>query len=786
MRQRIRRAARSLAAATTVTVTAVAGFGTAPAAAAPINDPTCRTPVNGSPVRADGPSATNYALNVGGASELGTVWDPPGAIEQQAAFPSVVGVDSVDPDGTPVRRQYARFSLNLDDPNAPPRQGLVESVDGGATFPAATYTEDVTRAPALGGVTRLRDGTLLGYSFVATEDQSSGRLYSQVTHVAYRSTDDGRTWQAEDAKFNVPSHSAVRSDRIAGQPLELADGTILVVIYGSFSDTVSTRVQVQASTDGGRTFHRRGIVAPDNADHAYNETAIAALPSGKLIAVSRHQVKDSAGALKALSVPVYTTSTDQGATWAPPQNLSVSFPNGDFDPIDDTARQLTAVAPDLKLMPNGVLVLRAGRPDNWVAISTNGQGTGWVGQLTYRNCPAAGIRWHGSTGYGGVDYVSANRALVLGDNCEKTWACDEAGETGFTVDRQNRVWRRWIDVLTPDVGRIDLATKYRKGKITVGGDLTTAVPGQPRARVSGAFDGSTEYWSSAVRAGGPGTYVLNLDRSYPLTKIGLSLRNGRPATGRVSVSTDGVHWGIPVATAANRTHLAMEYFTLPAPTPARFVKVELDATANCDEGLGDACAFLNELELYSSINSFENDPVNNRPRGFTDIVQSWQTQRTSELDDNDSASALVVVDTNPAAVSQVAWNGAASTAKSLEFRLKPVSLLGFLFDVVGKDAGGATVNAYHLAVAKDGALTRFDGNGWVNLTGPGAVPPGTWSTISVTANTSTASLRVNGATVATNLPFLTKAGTLHGYKFSSNGTLTTGDRYLVDDVLFTN
>ncbi len=154
----------------------------------------------------------------------------------------------------------------------------------------------------------------------------------------------------------------------------------------------------------------------------------------------------------------------------------MSFPYG-YDPINDTTGAFTAVQPDLKLMPNGVLVLRGGRPDNWVAISTNGEGTGWVGQLTYRNCPSDGNRVHGSTGYGGIDYVSANRAVVIGDNCELTWACVTAAETDFTVDKRTKVWRRWFDVLTPDVGRIDLATKYRQGHISVSTDLSDSVTG---------------------------------------------------------------------------------------------------------------------------------------------------------------------------------------------------------------------------------------------------------------------------------------------------------------------
>ncbi|MDR7275480.1 discoidin domain-containing protein [Catenuloplanes atrovinosus] len=777
MRHRPPRILSALTVAASAAATLVAVAPATPAVAAPSNDPTCNTAVNGTPAGPTGQSATNYVLNVGGASEFANIHTP--AANTQAAFPYLVGADSVAADGTPIRRHTANFSLSPDEAGATPHAGQVTSVDGAQTFPASTYTEDVLATPAMTGAIRLRSGVLLGYSFKAQAGKASG---TQATYTAFRSTDDGATWTARDAVFNLTS--SANGTRVAGVPLELADGTILVTLYGTFTDGVNDRVQLQASTDGGNTFTRRAIIANGNATNGYNETGIAQLPSGKLIAVMRHHVPQSDGTVRGLGTPAWTTSTDNGTTWAALQPLSVSFPYG-YDPINDSTGALTAVQPDLKLMPNGVLVLRSGRPDNWVAISSNGEGTGWIGQLTYRNCPSDGNRVHGSTGYGGIDYVSANRAVVIGDNCEKTWSCVTAAETDFTVDKRTHVWRRWFDVLTPDVGRIDLATKYRQGRITVSTDLSDSIEGHPRARVDGAFDGSTEYWSSAVKADGAGTYTINLDRRYPLTKIGLSLRNGRSASARVFVSPDFTTW-TQVAAPTNRTHLAMEYFTVPAGTEARFVRVELDATAGCDAGLGSTCAFLNEIELYSAINSFENDPVNNRPRGFTDMVLSWQTQRSTDLAGNSSASALRIIDQDANQHAKVVWNGAATGTKRLEFRIKPISLVGQLFDVLGRTSAGTSVSAHHFAVQQDGSLARYTGTAWVTVTAPGVIPVGAWSTIVVTANVNTASLEVNGEPVATGLPRTTATTTLTGYSFASAGTAPVGDNFLIDDVLFTS
>jgi hypothetical protein len=153
-----------------------------------------------------------------------------------------------------------------------------------------------------------------------------------------------------------------------------------------------------------------------------------------------------------VATPVSTTSVDGGGTWAPLSTLEVSFPNR-YDPLDDASGALLGIAPQLRLMPNGVVVLSSGRPDNWIAMSTNGQGTGWIGQLTYRNCPTNGYRFHGSTGNTGVTTVGSSRLLQVGDNCESTWSCVLPDETDFTVDKQNRIWRRFVHLLTPDVGK---------------------------------------------------------------------------------------------------------------------------------------------------------------------------------------------------------------------------------------------------------------------------------------------------------------------------------------------
>lgn len=739
-----------------------------PVVAASSNDTTCATAVNGTPAGSDGQSPTGYVLNVGGASEFGTVWDP--STNTQAAFPSVAGYDTVDSAGRPTRQLAVSFSTGKDVPGDNTPSTRVMSPDGGYTFPASSYTQ----APPPGTVTRLRNGTFFGVGF-----KPVAATATTATFTTYRSTDDGATWTTGTALFDLGATlrtaTADGGPRTHSFPVELADGTILVSIYGTYTDhpTGVNRSQVQASTDGGSTFIRRGVIANPDTTNSYPEAAIGQLPNGNLLSVVRHHVSGN------LATPVWTTSTNGGTTWAALQTLSVSWPYG-YDPYDDTTKALLGVAPALRLMPNGVVLLSSGRPDNWVAISSNGQGTGWVGQLTYRNCPTTGSRVHGSTGNTGIASVASNRAIQVGDNCELTWSCTNTSETGFTVDKQTRIWRRFVDVLTPDVGKIDLAGKYRLGQVTVDTNMTWTDPAHPRARVDGALDGSTEYWSSAVRSGGPGSYVLTLDHPYDLTRIGLSLRNGRLASGRVYASTDGVNWGTPIVDAANRTHYALEYFPLATPTPARYVKVEVDASTTCDDAQTTQCAFLNELELYSRIDSFENDPMNNRPRGYTGQVLSWVTWENGP----GSNRALRVVDNDPNAQARVDWIGTAGTSRVLDFRVKPAAMpSALLFDVLGRNSAGTTVPAFHLAVFSDGSLARHDGSNWYVMTAPGLVPVGQWTTLRVEATTTSATLYVNGTVRASLIAPTTTTSTLVGHTFASGGTKPTGDDFLIDDVL---
>jgi hypothetical protein len=84
------------------------------------------------------------------------------------------------------------------------------------------------------------------------------------------------------------------------------------------------------------------------------------------------------------------------------------------------------------------------------------------------------------------------------------------------------------------------------------------------------------------------------------TRIGLSLRRGHAAGARVFVSRDGRTWGSPVVRVTGRTDYALRHEALAAPVKGRHVKIEVDATRNCDPEIGPTCAMLNEVDLYAA------------------------------------------------------------------------------------------------------------------------------------------------------------------------------------------
>lgn len=700
------------------------------------------------------PSTMTHALHLG---PLATVYEPSDPTEI-AGFPRAYGFDVGQ--GAAARRKIViGITQNEDDANATQRLSSAVSSDGGETFPSSALTFDAGHPTQ---TVRLLDGRVLDVGFRPT-GATADTLTIDVAH----SADDAASFTASSATVQLAQDIAPLGRTHLGLPL-MADGTVMVPHYVAFAGDSAHSVVLLSSTDGGQSWQQRGIIVRAQGSTAYNETSVARTSTGDLLAVFRvHE----AGVLSPLA---YARSADDGLTWSTPQPLQVVFGS-------DPPAPRIGVDPRLQLMPNGVLVLSSGRPDNWIACSWDGTGDSFeAATITYVNRPAPpGHQDHGSSGYSGMAFTAPNRLVLTGDNCAPSWGCPP-GDTGFTVDDRYRVWRRLVDVLTPGVGKIDLWTKLHAGVATVDTNMSYTSADHPRAAPAGAFDGSTEIWSAAVRLGNePGTYTIALDRQYFLHRIGLALAVGRPARATLRVSDDGVRWSVPIVDTTT-SHDAMVYIDLPQAARARHVRLTVDP-ADCPGDLGGECATLTELELYGDVDSFENDALGAVPRGYegSDLVHvAWSEQ-------GDSRRALHIDDTSATEHAQVSYRQSASARKNLSFRLLPRALPGgFLFDLLGEDAADAVVSAYHLAIFPDGSIRHWDAGSaaWTAVSDPAVVALGAWSELSIQADTAQAVVSVDGEQVATVVPSSPGSTALIGHAFASAGTAPVGDDLLIDDV----
>ncbi|MEO3887708.1 exo-alpha-sialidase [Nonomuraea sp. B5E05] len=563
-------------------VTALSVTLTLPAAPAPAQAPPGYCPLPDHPAASEG-----YLIASASSPDLVHPFPRPPAREPTASerldfagFPNVSVLDVTGRGGAPERKVIVTYTTNVDEVVTLTNAAVV-SDDDGATFGPPS------RTPLRESPIELHDGR-----FFATEYYPSrtGPHTAALGVLTSSSLDDAESWLRSEATLTTPG-DLLPGGAVHGTPVQLAGGTILITLYARYSGTEAYQAEVYASEDGGTTFARRGVIATPEEGFNYTEAALAQTVDGSLLAVLRHD----GGKYSTLR---QSRSVDGGRTWSPARELRFTGPFADGGCV------VRGVAPRLLLTPAGVLVLSAGRPDNWLAVSPDGLGEAWQEpRVTYHN--RDGI-WdtHGSSGYTGLATVGPHRLIQVFDNCKlpgvrpdgllNETACPAHGR--FEHGGWYAIKRRLFTVAPPGPGLLDLAAMRRRGDLTIDTTMTWAGRHHPRTRPAAAFDGSTSYWSGAVAAG-RGRYVLHLDRPYAFTRIGLSLRPGHPAGARVYISRDGRSWGEPALTVTGRTDYAMRYSEVER--TGRHVKIILTRTHDCDPEIGRTCSMLNEVELYA-------------------------------------------------------------------------------------------------------------------------------------------------------------------------------------------
>jgi BNR repeat-like domain len=201
---------------------------------------------------------------------------------------------------------------------------LLRSIDGGRTWTGPRLM--ARSAWADGGInlsvglTALANGTLL----YPCCDARITRRWDQheVTLLMLRSTDHGAAWTLA----TIPAD--VREPFAYGRPVELPGGDVLWPVWGKAREDEAWRSGLLRSRDGGATWGEHVTIAfdpdasirrgGDDEIHCagFNETSIASLGDGRLIAVLRQQGVD--GGRREL---YRAYSHDGGRTWSCPKRL---------------------------------------------------------------------------------------------------------------------------------------------------------------------------------------------------------------------------------------------------------------------------------------------------------------------------------------------------------------------------------------------------------------------------------------------------------------------------------
>lgn len=184
----------------------------------------------------------------------------------------------------------------------------VTSTDNGRTWSPpslAIQTDYDARDPK---ITQLADGALL-LSWFGTRWNADGSSSNVGTLVA-RSTDGGQTWSTP---VKVDSAMTGQGGWAAshGHAVQLANGDVLLPLYGVLPGDTQWRATVIRSTDGGRSFTRDSeVTLAFNGTQRFAEPNLTVLASGELVSLIRLETPDVEAQL--------VRSTDDGHSWSAP------------------------------------------------------------------------------------------------------------------------------------------------------------------------------------------------------------------------------------------------------------------------------------------------------------------------------------------------------------------------------------------------------------------------------------------------------------------------------------
>ncbi|MEU7003242.1 exo-alpha-sialidase [Nonomuraea sp. NPDC046570] len=445
------------------------------------------------------------------------------------------------------------------------------STDGGLTWSAqqiiASDPDPLTVDLKEPSLTVLRDGTLV----MAYYDYRPARGNRRQVYVT-RSTDNGATWSPRIVPPTLMYDSGKATVSVNGEIVELANGDLLLPIYGwrHYDGSLGgTAAHVLRSRDGGLTWDRadervvmwEGPVYVRDVTVLYNEPALADLGGGHLMMVAR--------------------TTNNGDV----MRVSHSYDNGDTwtAPVDEPT--LKGHAPHFLKLRGGTHLLTYGdRSNSWV------QGR-----------PVAGRMYADTLGWAGTQSKLIYRNPGVFDDMSYPGSVQLADGRILTVyyDRGEGILAGTY--LRPDPTRLDLPALYAAGQVTYQTDLNHTAASKPTMGPAAPLDGQIGYWNAAAAsaAAPPARYwQLDLGKTYPVTEIGVVLKPGYHESAKVEVSQTGAGDWQTIRTYTMQRTDDYDWSPLGADRQVRYVRVTITDTT------GNGHAMFNEIAVRVAPTTF--------------------------------------------------------------------------------------------------------------------------------------------------------------------------------------
>ncbi len=180
------------------------------------------------------------------------------------------------------------------------------SSDQGQTWsPEATVYSSPTVDARDPEIVLLNSGKLLLSFFTANATSSVTNVYTMFG----TPTGDSVSW----GSANLLNTGFTQTQAVSSKAIQLANGNIVLPVYGDNTGETNDSAAVVTSTDGGNTWSTENTIASNAGGQEYDEANGVQLPSGRIVLLIRHDVGTTGYAR------VY--SDDNGATWSSPVNV---------------------------------------------------------------------------------------------------------------------------------------------------------------------------------------------------------------------------------------------------------------------------------------------------------------------------------------------------------------------------------------------------------------------------------------------------------------------------------